>query len=105
MKVEIDLPNWVEKRTIYIFAGIEVIAKKLHEQPWQIKTERCSYCGKCCMNVPDNWSMGKNKETGHCAHLIFRANQWLCGLKANCPFSCCTEDGGDDCSIKWEEIN
>lgn len=104
MKIKLELPDCIEKRDIYIFAGVEVIAKKIYGQPWQVKVKRCSYCGKCCMNVPDGWSTGKNKKTGHCAHLIFCANQWLCNLKSYRPFSCCVGDGEDDCSIKWKEI-
>ena len=105
MRIEIDIPDWTKERSIYVFAGIELVAYRVPKEKWKVKTSRCNMCGKCCMDVPDKWSMGKNKETGHCVHLIFYANQWLCDLGSNRPFSCCIGDGADDCSIKWKEIN
>jgi MinD superfamily P-loop ATPase len=96
-------PKWTDKRNIRVFAGIEAIAKR-ENNIWHIKSERCDMCGKCCMNVPEKWSRGQNKETGNCLHLKFEANEHLCDLGLNRPFSCCAEgaEGEDFCSSKWE---
>ena len=40
MKITLDIPEWGEKRHIYIFAGREVIARKLVDQPLKIETPR-----------------------------------------------------------------
>lgn len=104
MKIPIEIPDWAidEKRTIYILAGMEEVAHKPHGKSWEVKTTRCNMCGKCCMNVPDNWSHG-SKE-GKCKHLVYRANEYICGLGENRPFQCCIgDDAGEDyCVITWE---
>ncbi len=104
MKINIDLPNWVEERHIRIFAGIEEVAKKYKGKPWQIKTTRCNMCGECCMNVPKNWRFGKDKKTGWCKKLVYYANEYRCGIDR--PFTCCAGDHADEdyCSIKWKTI-
>lgn len=103
MRINLKLPKWVEERHIRIFAGIEEVAKKLKGKRWQIKVSRCNMCGRCCMDVPDNWRHGK-AENGWCKNLIYYANEYRCGVDR--PFFCCAGDHSDEeyCSIKWKEL-
>jgi len=49
MKIELDLPDWVDDGSaIRIFKGIELVAKKFKNKPWKIKIVRCNFCGECC---------------------------------------------------------
>jgi len=91
--MKIDLPAHTDERNIYIFAGIELIQKRDMGQ-WLKKVERCTKCGKCCMNVPADWSYGE--KDGNCKHLILRANEYLCKLGSDRPFNCCISDGQPD---------
>ena len=111
MKVKLKLPDGYEHRHIRIFAGIEEIARQLKGEKWEIKTGRCSMCGKCCMNVNDNWRHGR-EANGWCSQLAVREGyrqgngEWavMCKLDAGRPFYCCNGDGLDvvpDCTIKW----
>ena len=100
----IIIPDWVDDQTnIYITAGIEPFMKRVNKV-WYKKVVRCIKCGKCCMNVPNNWVRGQGKD-GNCQHLKFSANEYLCNLKAERPFICCVGDGWEDeCSIVWEKV-
>lgn len=104
MRIELELPEWAEERHIRIFAGIEEVAKKLHGKSWQIKVIRCDMCGKCCMDVPENWRFGRDEETGWCKNLIYYANEYRCGIDR--PFTCCAGDHSEEeyCCIEWQEI-
>ena len=104
MKVTFELPEWTDGRRITVLAGIESVIKRMNGN-WYIKVNRCIKCGKCCMDVPDNWAHGKG-EDGHCQHLKYEANEYLCKLGINRPYKCCVGDGIDmaDCSITWEKI-
>ena len=79
MRVELDLPDWVDERHIRIFAGVELVAKKLVQNDyWQVKDERCNFCGKCCHFKP-----GKGiypSVNGHCIHLKKVKKGWVCGI-------------------------
>ena len=103
MKISIEIPDWVidEKRNIYILAGIEEVAHKHYGKSWEVKTTRCNMCGKCCMDVPDGWTHGK--EGNDCKHLTYVANEYRCGLLVNRPFGCCIGDNAekDYCIITW----
>ena len=85
MKIEINLPEWVEEKHIYIMAGIELVAKKYLGQLWEIKTSRCISCGKCC---------------GDCKHL--KNNQ--CSLALERPFRCCITNGKEYCKEKFNTM-
>ena len=103
--MKIELPDWTKGRRITVFAGIESVIKRENDI-WYKKTSRCIRCGKCCMDVPDGWIHGKDKD-GDCQHLIYEANEYLCGLGIKRPYACCIGDGHDmnvDCSIVWEKI-
>ena len=104
--MNLKLPKWTDERNVRVFAGIEAVAKR-EKGIWYIKTVRCNMCGECCMNVPEKWPRGQDKDTGHCLHLKYEANEYLCDLGWNRPFACCAEgaEGEDFCSSKWELIN
>jgi len=103
MKVNLDLPKWVEERHIRVFAGIEEVAKKLKGKHWQVKTSRCNMCGECCKDVSDNWRFGR-ATNGWCLKLVYYANEYRCGIDR--PFTCCAGDqaGEDYCSVEWKVI-
>jgi len=91
MKIELELPDWVEERHLYIMAGIETVAYKYLDQPWKIKTGRCKSCGKCCMNFDVNDSSFKDKVVdGHCIYLKNYGATWVCDLGSARPWDCCT---------------
>lgn len=103
MRIEIDIPfSKLDKRNIYVLAGIELIAVKPFEKNWKAKTSLCNMCGDCCKDVPKNWPHGE--KDGDCKNLVFVANEYRCALGSNRPFECCISDGGDDCNIRWQEI-
>jgi TPP-dependent indolepyruvate ferredoxin oxidoreductase alpha subunit len=75
MKIELEIPDWVEKeaRGIHIMAGIERVAYWLPwEKKWHIKTSRCSSCGKCCERMKCPF-LNEDKQ---CSKGIERP--WLC---------------------------
>lgn len=102
VKVVMELPDWTKERHLRILAGIEEVAKKLKGKPWQVKDGRCNQCGVCCKNVPKNWRMGIDRETGWCQYLKYYANEYRCNTDR--PFNCCVGDeaGEDHCPITWK---
>jgi len=108
VKIEIELPDWVEGRHIRIFAGIEEVARRLtNTNYWEVKTDRCNMCGACCKCVPEDWPYGVKVVDGErwCEQLRYEANEYLCGYGDGRPFLCC--HGGDiisGCNIKWEKV-
>ena len=87
MRIEIDLPSWVDERAIHIMAGVERVAYKLPwEEKWKVKTSRCDMCGACC-------SKCKSYVDNKCTTEIDR------------PFLCCVTHGKiDACSIGFREV-
>lgn len=105
MKISKLIPNWTlnNKTNLYIFSGIEQIAK-CENGVWYIKIERCDKQGHCCKNVSENWAHGRG-EGGNCLHLKQDANEMLCDLGVKRPFSCCKGEGNESiCNIKWERV-
>jgi hypothetical protein len=78
MKICLDIPDWVEGKHLYVFAGIELVAYKYNSGGWMVKTGRCSMCGSCCV-----------LRDGPCEHLVEDGKRRLCGLGSGRPFSCC----------------
>ena len=113
MIIEIELPDWPEEegRGLYILAGIEPIAIKLPNQPWQVKTGRCSNCGKCCRDFKQEtdifpaFHVGVSSSLPVCDHLISDGPKWVCALGLNRPFICCTSTRKiEGCTVKYETI-
>ena len=98
MHIELDLPDWVEERNIFILAGFELVAIKKWQQEWQVKTSRCNMCGKCC------YFKGEP-----CEHLEdYGDGKWICGLRMARPVSCVVSPGADryeGCTELFEAVN
>lgn len=94
MKIELELPDWIDVKTIRIFAGIEEVAKKQACENWNVKTSRCNLCGTCC---------------GDCGHLVYSEGDkgFLCLLGFKRPFNCCAGDGvgNGKCNITWHDTS
>jgi len=90
MKITLHLPDWVDERNIRVFAGIELVARCYKDGQWEIKTARCSQCGRCCTNLRPNHPFPI--IDGQCIHLQRQPgkdnNTWLCALGINRPFGC-----------------
>ena len=94
MKVELDLPDWVDERHIYIVSGIEMVAYSLYgERKWYVKTDRCNMCGKCCTTSPKEYLPFPRNEKGDCIHLrkSKKGDYGECILGVNRPWVCCTD--------------
>lgn len=105
MQITIDIPEWAQERIIYVIAGLELLASKEPGKPLMIKNKRCVRCGKCCMNVPKNHTMGIN-ENGDCAQLEYdkKIGKYTCGMKYYKPLPCCIGHGNPSyCSATMEE--
>lgn len=90
MKIELELPDWADERTLFVMAGLEMVAFKEPNKPWMIKTGRCSQCGRCCKRLNDRFVFPV--EDGRCVHLVKRPaeNKYLCGLGFYRPIGCST---------------
>lgn len=103
--IDLEIPDFPdqEKRTIFLFAGINCIARKPAGQPWQIKTGHCTMCGKCCS------SFKKDKHVppvvnGKCMHLQTKGRHVRCGLGIYRPFACgIAEMPIEGCTVKFIE--
>ncbi len=98
MKIEIP-DKFIENRHIRIFAGIEEIARKLKGGVIEIKTVRCSLCGKCCKNCSYlEERQGYKQPNGKWA--------MMCKLNEARPHNCSNSDGyEEDCSIVWQKLD
>lgn len=115
MRVELDLPDYVDDDSaIRVFKGIELVAKKFKDKPWQIKTVRCNFCGECCTLQSPGWqgTTVKAKRDGYCIALIPKTDEqgkFVCELGAGRPFSCCAYAAGpndtEKCCIRWQEVD
>ena len=103
-KIELELPDWADERGISVMAGIELVAYKLPDKPWMIKTSRCSQCGRCCKRLNDNFIF--SVEGGRCVHLEKRSaeSKYLCGLGVYRPIGCSTGRARSipECTEKFE---
>ena len=100
MKIELEIPDWVEEKLdfpedeIYIHSYTELIAIRRHKK-WYVKTSssRCDMCGNCCKNLGNNFPY--RGEDGTCIYL--KDNK--CSMGIHKPFSCIM-DFHDDPRIK-----
>ena len=99
MKISLEIPDWCNGRHLTIIAGTELAAyKNAQDTQWQVKTDRCNRCGKCCRDlakgqVPLNGN-------GDCVHLIPDGVLWVCTLGALRPWPCIE---GDPVRGQWKE--
>jgi hypothetical protein len=109
MKIELDLPDWVDERHIRILAGIELAAQKLSfNNFWQVKETRCNQCGECCMN----WKKTKHYYpviNGRCVHLKKVGDgKYDCSIALYRSFNCCkdptTHIENGTCCITYRDV-
>ena len=99
MKIEIELPDWVDERNIYVLAGIELAAyKNFNSEKWHVKSVRCDRCGKCCMQLKG--TQYPKKENGDCLHLASDGALFTCSLGPMRPLPC---NEGDPVKSEWEK--
>jgi len=113
MKITVDLPDFLEDehRCFRVMSGIEERAR-IYPDRVEIKTSQCNLCGKCCMSVPDDWTWGKDHETGWCSHLVYNEGWnngttklgYMCDFGAARPSACSNGDRAehDWCSVEWK---
>ena len=103
MKVEIDINDKYAIRDIWVFAGMEPVARKYkHNGYWEIKVSECSRCGECCKQIRESHPLGT--ENG-CKHLLDQGSEYLCEMAYYRPFGCAVgELPLDSCTVKWEKI-
>jgi len=109
MKIEIELPDWVDERDIYVMAGIELAAYKFAaEKKFHVKTSRCNQCGKCCEWSPQTPYYPSNPD-GSCSKLIPDGpDKKVCSIAVYRPFPCAYGDpvmgrwSKDFCSIRYD---
>ncbi len=113
--IQLEVPEWAEGRHIYIFAGREVVARKLIDKPFEIKTVRCNLCGECCHHVSSSWPFGRNEE-GACAKLKYERVKhadgridegYFCRASGPIvPFTCCKGRGMDPelCCVRFKVV-
>lgn len=105
MKITLDLPDWVDERNLRIFAGMEPVAIRRPGGQWQIKTSRCSQCGRCCTNLGPNHMFPLIH--GQCIYLTKQPGKhnprWDCGLGLARPYACCAATStAPHCTIRYE---
>ena len=100
MKIEIEINDKYIKRNLYVFAGLEPVARK-RKDGWEIKVSDCSRCGKCCEAIRENHPLGT--PTG-CMHLVKSPGEQLCGLGIFRPYGCAIAemDCIEECTVRWE---
>ena len=105
MKIEIDIDDKYESRNIWIFAGVEPVARRyLHKGYWEKKIESCSRCGKCCEKIKEDHPLGTKDG---CRYLLHSGKEKLCGLGFPQvglwrPHGCSIADRTvPECSIRW----
>ena len=106
MRIELDLPDWVDERHIYVMAGIELAAYRIVGKSWMVKTNKCSECGKCCEEFKKN-RIGRFPPTvdGKCVYLKNDGKKKVCSLGINRPFKCCViTPSCKGCSVKYKEV-
>ena len=104
MKIELELPEWAaslieDGRDVYLYAGIESVARKLYGKPWEIKVVRCALCGKCCVDCECLVEKPGYKQPN---------GKWamMCNLGEARPHNCSKIDGPEEfCSIRWDIAN
>ena len=105
-KIEIEIPEWTERKNLYIFAGIEVVAYKTKGEKWMVKSSRCSQCGYCCQHLDDRFPF---QIDGVCKYLqkqVGNNDRYQCGLMGLRPHSCgISPSFYDKCTVKYEEVS
>ena len=111
MKIELEIPEWANKRRIIILAGTELVAQKDPDWDyWEVKSIRCNYCGQCCMTFSPNSNetpFGVDDE-GKCKALRKEGDGWVCGAGVKRPYACLFDplkENTPECSIVRDKMN
>jgi hypothetical protein len=104
LKIEIEIPDKYEERDIFIFAGIDIVARRFKiSNKWEVKKRQCSRCGKCCSTMT-----GKTfpfSSPNGCKYLMESGNEYLCGLSYYRPNGCAVAELDlKECTVEWEFI-
>ncbi len=109
--VTIEIPDWALERDIYIFAGLETFACIPYGKgELLIKTERCNYCGACCIDLPARVNPPIARDpNGDCIHLT-AGPMFECKLGIARPWGCSVydphrgrvENADAICSIRYD---
>jgi hypothetical protein len=96
MKIELDLPDWVDNSGVFsFFQGREMVAYKYQNGNWMVKDIRCTRCGECC---PDDCKM---KEPGI-------NGLYTCKNENDKPFRCCfgpiEGHKEENCKVAYKEM-
>lgn len=107
MKIEIEIPDDYIKRNLYIFAGLEPVARKRGDY-WEVKINKCNRCGECCKKITDSNGHPFAGPDG-CIHLQQTApDEHMCGLHIFRPHGCGIADGCqigvEECTVKWQKV-
>ena len=109
MKIEIEVDDKYEGRNLYIFAGVEPVAKKLvRDGYWQVKIKECIRCGKCCERIKEDHALKGTKDG--CKYLLYSGKESLCGLGYPQvglwrPHGCSIADNTiPECSVEWMKV-
>lgn len=69
MKIEVELPNSVIDKVIYVITEDELIAVKKPDTKWIVKKTSCNKCGKCCYDLSGRHPFRRSND-GRCAFLV-----------------------------------
>jgi len=88
MKIEIELPDWVENSTIMILSNQELAAFKQPGKNWKVKKTRCTKCGECCLDIPKKHTPFGSDDEGKCNALKKNGDEWICTAGQRKPWVC-----------------
>ena len=108
MEVNIKIDDKYNERNLYLFAGVEPVARNKNQQGWEVKVAGCSRCGQCCKSINEKHPLGT--EDG-CRYLYDSGSEQLCGLGYPQlglwrPHGCSIADPTwiEDCTVRWQRI-
>lgn len=105
---EFEIPEWAREKRLMLLAGVELVARKVPwDDFWEVKDNRCTMCGQCCMMFKPNSTQtifGVDDE-GKCKALSKEGDRWECKAGTHKPYSC-LEDSIDlpECSITRRKV-
>jgi len=103
--IEIEIPEWVKDNNIYIMAGMNLLAYRYRGGLLMVKTQQCSMCGNCCMNLDEKHPFSDPQKACQYLEKEVGDNQhWLCGLGAMRPHGCAVAHSTyKNCTVRYEE--
>lgn len=102
MKIEIEISDKYSERNLYVFAGLEPVARR-RQNGWEVKVSSCSRCGKCCRAIREDHPLGTSEG---CRHIEKSGNEWMCGLTIFRPYGCAIAEMQSikECTVKWDSL-